>query len=479
MYEDEPQDRVHDVLAEAIFGEHPLGRRVIGEAEVIGSIPVPDIDAYHTSRYIGAEHRRRGGGQPRARRDRRARRAPRCRRTDERCRRPPPRTAAEAGAAGRLLREGDRAVPHLPRRRRDSRAATSAASRSACSTRSSAARPRRACSARCARSAASPTRSAPTPSSTRTAALVAMYVGTREENVGETLRDHRPRAGAPSRRRRLRRGARAGQGARQGAHGARPRVDRRRGCRGSRARSSSTSRCCRSTRCSRASTPSSRDDLAELAGELYDPATFSAACVGPSEERFRDALGPGQRGAGRGMIRVAVSGAAGRMGETVCEAVEGADDMELVGRADPALGHRRSPTSSATPTWSSTSRRRRAALGNVRECVAAGVHAVVGDDRLRPRRAARRGRAASRRDGARCFVAPNFAIGAVLMMQMASDGRAAHARVRDRRAPPRPQARRAVRHRQADRGADPRRPAATSTSRSTRSASPAWSLTRR
>ena len=47
MYEDEPQDRVHDVLAEAVFGEHPLGRRVLGEAEVIASIPVPDIDAYH------------------------------------------------------------------------------------------------------------------------------------------------------------------------------------------------------------------------------------------------------------------------------------------------------------------------------------------------------------------------------------------------------------------------------------------------
>ena len=38
------------------------------------------------------------------------------------------------------------------------------------------------------------------------------------------------------------------------------------------------------------------------------------------------------------MIRVAVAGAAGRMGETVCAAVEGAADMELSGRADPALG---------------------------------------------------------------------------------------------------------------------------------------------
>ena len=55
MYEDEPQDRVHDVLAEAVFGEHPLGRRVLGEAEVIASIPVPDIDAYHRARYAAPE----------------------------------------------------------------------------------------------------------------------------------------------------------------------------------------------------------------------------------------------------------------------------------------------------------------------------------------------------------------------------------------------------------------------------------------
>jgi predicted Zn-dependent peptidase len=53
MYEDEPQDRVHDVLADAVFGDHPLGRRVIGEAEVIASIPVPKIAEYHAARYVG------------------------------------------------------------------------------------------------------------------------------------------------------------------------------------------------------------------------------------------------------------------------------------------------------------------------------------------------------------------------------------------------------------------------------------------
>ena len=51
MYEDEPSDKVHDVIAEAVFGGHPLGRPVIGSAEVIASVPVPDIAAYHDSRY--------------------------------------------------------------------------------------------------------------------------------------------------------------------------------------------------------------------------------------------------------------------------------------------------------------------------------------------------------------------------------------------------------------------------------------------
>jgi predicted Zn-dependent peptidase len=52
MYEDEPQDKVHDVLAEAIFGEHPLGRPIIGRADVISSVPVPDIAAWHDRRYV-------------------------------------------------------------------------------------------------------------------------------------------------------------------------------------------------------------------------------------------------------------------------------------------------------------------------------------------------------------------------------------------------------------------------------------------
>jgi 4-hydroxy-tetrahydrodipicolinate reductase len=118
------------------------------------------------------------------------------------------------------------------------------------------------------------------------------------------------------------------------------------------------------------------------------------------------------------VIRVGVSGAAGRMGQTVCEAVEGAEDMELAGRADPSLdlplgellGSSEVVVDFTTPD---------AAPGNVRQCVGAGVHAVVGTsgfdlDSLR-------GEVESADGEARVFVAPNFAVGAVLMMLLARE----------------------------------------------------------
>jgi predicted Zn-dependent peptidase len=52
MYEDEPSDKVHDVLAGAVFGQHPLGRPIIGSADVVGNVPIPDISAYHDERYL-------------------------------------------------------------------------------------------------------------------------------------------------------------------------------------------------------------------------------------------------------------------------------------------------------------------------------------------------------------------------------------------------------------------------------------------
>ena len=51
MYEDDPQDKVFDVLGEAVFGEHPLGRPIIGRAEVVGSVSADTLDAFHGARY--------------------------------------------------------------------------------------------------------------------------------------------------------------------------------------------------------------------------------------------------------------------------------------------------------------------------------------------------------------------------------------------------------------------------------------------
>ena len=119
------------------------------------------------------------------------------------------------------------------------------------------------------------------------------------------------------------------------------------------------------------------------------------------------------------MIRVAVSGAAGRMGETVCAAVEGADDMELVARADPALGtsleqalSESSPDVVVDFTVPST------VFENARLCLEHDTHAVVGttgldQGQLEPLREA------AARSGGNCLIAPNFALGAVLMMEAA------------------------------------------------------------
>ncbi len=52
MYEDDPQDTVFDVLGEAVFGDHPLGRSIIGRAPVIADTPLEEIRAFHAARYV-------------------------------------------------------------------------------------------------------------------------------------------------------------------------------------------------------------------------------------------------------------------------------------------------------------------------------------------------------------------------------------------------------------------------------------------
>ncbi len=112
-------------------------------------------------------------------------------------------------------------------------------------------------------------------------------------------------------------------------------------------------------------------------------------------------------------IRVAVAGAAGRMGATVCRAVEGAPDMELVARADPAIGSSVAEALGAGPDVLVDFTVPDTALENARVAVQAGVHVVIGTTgfELGALRELR---------GANVFVAPNFAIGAVLMMRFAA-----------------------------------------------------------
>jgi predicted Zn-dependent peptidase len=51
MYEDDPQDRVFDVLGGTIFGSHPLGRPVIGSAETVRAVTREQLAAFHRLRY--------------------------------------------------------------------------------------------------------------------------------------------------------------------------------------------------------------------------------------------------------------------------------------------------------------------------------------------------------------------------------------------------------------------------------------------
>jgi len=77
------------------------------------------------------------------------------------------------------------------------------------------------------------------------------------------------------------------------------------------------------------------------------------------------------------VIRVAVAGAAGRMGQTVCAAVEGADDMELTGRADPALDTAVADVLGEADVLVDFTQPDQAAA-NAQAALAAGVHVVIG-----------------------------------------------------------------------------------------------------
>jgi 4-hydroxy-tetrahydrodipicolinate reductase len=111
-------------------------------------------------------------------------------------------------------------------------------------------------------------------------------------------------------------------------------------------------------------------------------------------------------------LRVGVAGAAGKVGRAICAGVEAADGLVLAGRADPALD---TPLAAILGDCDVVVdfTRPDTALENAIACVEAGVHVVIGTTGFDPAPLARR------RGPGNAFLAPNFAIGAVLMMRFA------------------------------------------------------------
>ena len=216
------------------------------------------------------------------------------------------------------------------------------------------------------------------------------------------------------------------------------------------------------------------DDLRELTDELWAPERLSRRRHRPRRAglpgRRRRRL-PGRRR--RGMIRVAVAGAAGP---------HGADGLRHRRRPPTTWRSRAAPTRSLGTAVADVLgdadvlvdfTRPDTALDNARAALEAGVHVVIGTsgfdlDGLR---------AAAATSRAKAFFAPNFAIGAVLMMKFAAEASRRHGARRDHRAAPSGQARRAVRHRRAHRRddggrrADPLGPPARASSPTRRSSS--------
>lgn len=132
------------------------------------------------------------------------------------------------------------------------------------------------------------------------------------------------------------------------------------------------------------------------------------------------------------MIKVLVSGALGRMGSEICKAVDGADDMELVGGVDIMAGEGATCGKDAAKVYNKLEdaiagaqpdvmidfTRPDAAEGNLRTALSKGVHCVLGTTGLSEEKLQTIYDEAAA-DGAHLFHAPNFTTGAVLMMLFA------------------------------------------------------------
>ncbi|HHU45336.1 MAG TPA: 4-hydroxy-tetrahydrodipicolinate reductase [Actinomycetales bacterium] len=120
-----------------------------------------------------------------------------------------------------------------------------------------------------------------------------------------------------------------------------------------------------------------------------------------------------------GNIKVGVLGAKGKVGATICEAVENADDLDLVARID--MGDDMNDLVEAGAEVIVDFTQPDAVMGNLEFCLANGIHAVVGTTGFTPERLdqVRQWIDAAKANGkpANVLIAPNFAISAVLTMR--------------------------------------------------------------
>ena len=408
MYEDEPSDKVHDVLAGAIFGDHPLGRPIIGRAEVISSVPVPVIADWHDGHYTGAnivvaaagnlEHERIvelvEGAVPAAASGPRAV-------TGSPNGAPPVLRFHEKETEQYHLCLGGPGIARVDERRFALRILDTILGGSTSSRLFQEVREKRGLAYSVYSYASHYVDSG----------QVALYMGTRPDNVAEAM----DVIGSELQRliddgvdeQELER-------ARENVKGRTVLSMESTLTRMNRLGSSVLMEVPLAHRRRAAGRPGRGDARGrERAGSrAVAPGAARRRRRGGQRERLPRGARSGVAGPGRrGMINVAVSGAAGRMGQTVCGAVEGADDMALVGRADPqlqvaladVLGDADVVVDFSTPDT---------ALANARLCVEAGVHCVMGTT----------GADFASLEGVgegNLFVAPNFAIGAVLMMRFA------------------------------------------------------------
>ncbi|TCB96223.1 4-hydroxy-tetrahydrodipicolinate reductase [Micromonospora zingiberis] len=124
-----------------------------------------------------------------------------------------------------------------------------------------------------------------------------------------------------------------------------------------------------------------------------------------------------EKGAG-GPIRVAVLGARGRMGAEVCRAVDGATDMKLVAAVDQGDALAAVADAGAEVVVDFTTPD--VVMDNLRWCVEQGIHAVVGTTGFTEQRLDQVRDWLAGKPGLGAVIAPNFGIGAVLMMQFAA-----------------------------------------------------------